>query len=140
LRALARAPVRRLRRPGRRALDARGLYGGVSADRAGRDRSDARPQVSPRLRIAIFLPAVGIVAFLLFWSFAGLPDFGRYKGPYGFVLHRVATPERHMDNVVNAVTYDYRGFDTMGEAFILFAAVVGVVLLLRGRYGREAPI
>jgi multicomponent Na+:H+ antiporter subunit B len=95
--------------------------------------------VSRRLRIAIFLPAVGIVAFLLFWSFAGLPDFGRYKGPYGFVLNRVATPERHMDNVVNAVTYDYRGFDTMGEEFILFAAVIGVVLLLRGSEERGAP-
>jgi len=27
--------------------------------------------------------------------------------------------------------FDYRGFDTMGEEFILFASVVGVVLLLR---------
>lgn len=36
-----------------------------------------------------------------------------------------------MANVVNAATYDIRGFDTMGEEFILFAAVVGVVLLLR---------
>jgi multicomponent Na+:H+ antiporter subunit B len=95
--------------------------------------------VTRRIRIAIFLPAVGVVAFLLFWSFAGLPDFGRYKGPYGFVLNRVATPERHMDNVVNATTYDYRGFDTMGEEFILFAAVIGVVLLLRGGEEREAP-
>jgi multicomponent Na+:H+ antiporter subunit B len=95
--------------------------------------------VSRRIRIAIFLPAIGIVAFLLFWSFAGLPDFGHYKGPYGFVMNRVATPERHMDNVVNAITYDYRGFDTMGEEFILFAAVIGVVLLLRGSEQREAP-
>lgn len=92
-----------------------------------------------RARIAIFLPAIGILAFLLFWGFAGLPDFGHYMGPYGFVLNRVATPERHMDNVVNAITYDYRGFDTMGEEFILFAAVVGVVLLLRGSEQREAP-
>jgi multicomponent Na+:H+ antiporter subunit B len=36
-----------------------------------------------------------------------------------------------MANATNAVTYDYRGFDTMGEEFILFASVVGVVLLLR---------
>ncbi|MBV8599754.1 MAG: sodium:proton antiporter [Actinobacteria bacterium] len=37
-----------------------------------------------------------------------------------------------MENVVNATTYDFRGFDTMGEEFILFSAVTGVVLLLRG--------
>jgi multicomponent Na+:H+ antiporter subunit B len=91
--------------------------------------------VSRRTRTLVFLPALAVVAVLLFWAYAGLPAFGHYRGPYGFVLDRVATPERHMDNVVNATTYDYRGFDTMGEEFILFGAVVGVVLLLRG--GRE---
>ncbi len=44
-----------------------------------------------------------------------------------------------MDNVVNATTYDIRGFDTLGEEFILFAAVVGVVLLLRGEERERAP-
>jgi multicomponent Na+:H+ antiporter subunit B len=40
--------------------------------------------------------------------------------------------------VINALTYDYRGFDTMGEEYILFGAVMGVVLLLRsGREDRE---
>jgi multicomponent Na+:H+ antiporter subunit B len=29
------------------------------------------------------------------------------------------------------VVFDYRGFDTLGEEFILFAAVIGVALLLR---------
>jgi multicomponent Na+:H+ antiporter subunit B len=34
-------------------------------------------------------------------------------------------------NVVAAVVFDYRGFDTLGEEFILFGAVMGVALLLR---------
>ena len=80
---------------------------------------------------------VGLAALLL-WAYAGLPDFGHYRGPYGFVLNRIATPDRHMANVVNAITYDIRGFDTMGEEFILFGAVVGVVLLLRGEKSRKA--
>jgi multicomponent Na+:H+ antiporter subunit B len=88
--------------------------------------------MSRQVRIAIFMPALAGFAALLFWSFVGLPDFGHYKGPYGYVLNRVALPERHMTNVVTSVVFDYRGFDTMGEEFILFAAVVGVVLLLRG--------
>ncbi len=33
--------------------------------------------------------------------------------------------------MVAAVVFDYRGVDTMGEEFILFAAVMGVALLLR---------
>jgi multisubunit Na+/H+ antiporter MnhB subunit len=35
------------------------------------------------------------------------------------------------NNVVAAVLFDYRGLDTLGEATILFTAVMGVLLLLR---------
>jgi multicomponent Na+:H+ antiporter subunit B len=87
--------------------------------------------VTRRTRIAIFLPALGIFGLLLAWSLVALPDFGHYRGPYGYVLNRVAVPERHMSNVVTATVFDYRGFDTLGEEFILFVAVMGVVLLLR---------
>jgi multicomponent Na+:H+ antiporter subunit B len=92
--------------------------------------------MSRRTRIRIFLPFLAAFAAFLLWGFVGLTDFGHYKGPYGFVLNRVAVPERHMTNVVTATVFDYRGFDTMGEEFILFASVVGVVLLLRAT-GRE---
>jgi multisubunit Na+/H+ antiporter MnhB subunit len=39
--------------------------------------------------------------------------------------------ETSSNNVVAAVLFDYRGFDTLGEATILFTAVTGVLLLLR---------
>jgi multicomponent Na+:H+ antiporter subunit B len=84
-----------------------------------------------RTRTIVLLPALGLVGFLLVWAVTGLPDFGNYVGPYGYLLNHVVVPERHMTNVVTAVVFDYRGFDTMGEEFILFAAVTGVVLLLR---------
>ena len=35
------------------------------------------------------------------------------------------------NNVVAAVLFDYRALDTLGEATILFTAVMGVLLLLR---------
>jgi multicomponent Na+:H+ antiporter subunit B len=88
--------------------------------------------VSRRARIAVFVPALAGFAALLFWGFAGIPDFGHYRGPYGYVLNRIVTPDRHVTNVVTGVVFDVRGFDTLGEEFILFAAVAGVVLLLRG--------
>ena len=88
--------------------------------------------MSRRVRLAVFVPALGVFAALLVWGLVGLPDFGHYVGPYGYLLDRVAVPERHVTNVVTAVVFDYRGFDTLGEEFILFTAVVGVVLLLRG--------
>jgi multicomponent Na+:H+ antiporter subunit B len=93
--------------------------------------------VSRRVRIGIFLPALAGLATLLVWAYTGLPSFGRYQGPYGFILEKIATPARHMDNVINAATYDLRGLDTMGEEFILFASVVGVVLLLREQTEKE---
>jgi multicomponent Na+:H+ antiporter subunit B len=68
---------------------------------------------------------------LFAWAMAGLPAFGDYHGPYGFVLNRVVVPLRHTTNVVMGTTFDVRGVDTMGEEFILYAAVVGVTLLLR---------
>jgi multisubunit Na+/H+ antiporter MnhB subunit len=35
------------------------------------------------------------------------------------------------DNGVTSVVFDYRGFDTLGEATVLFTAVAGVILLFR---------
>src|SRR5205807_7547975 len=89
--------------------------------------------MSYRTRRIVLMPGLAGLAALLYWGLVGLPSFGDYRGPYGFVINRVATAERHMTNAVTAVVFDYRGFDTMGEEFILFAAVIGSVLLLRAR-------
>lgn len=35
------------------------------------------------------------------------------------------------DNSVTSVVFDYRGFDTLGEATVLFTAVAGVILIFR---------
>jgi len=93
--------------------------------------------MSRRLRLSVFTVAAAVLAGLLFWSVAGLPDFGSYQGAYGNALNRRAVPERHTTNVVASVVFDYRGFDTLGEEFILLAAVLGVVLLLRERRETE---
>jgi multicomponent Na+:H+ antiporter subunit B len=81
--------------------------------------------------MTIFLPALGGLAALLLWAAIGLPSFGHYRGPYGFVVAKTVPAERHMSNVVNGTVFDVRGVDTMGEELILFAAVIGVALLLR---------
>jgi multicomponent Na+:H+ antiporter subunit B len=93
-------------------------------------------------RLGLFAVSAAGLAALLLWGVAGLPDFGHYAGPYGYVLNAVAPNERHVTNVVTAIVFDYRGFDTLGEEFILFAAALGVVLLLRdvrGESERQRP-
>jgi multicomponent Na+:H+ antiporter subunit B len=96
--------------------------------------------VTPRFRRYFFL--VSVVAFfaLFVWGLRDLPPFGHYRGPYGDILNRVAVYERHVTDVVTAVNFDYRGFDTLGEESILFMSVIGTALLLRPQKKEtEAP-
>jgi multicomponent Na+:H+ antiporter subunit B len=89
------------------------------------------------VRLRVFLvAAAGLLAFLL-WAYSGLPDFGHYVGPYGDILVRLSIPERQTTAVVSAINFDFRGFDTLGEEFILFAAVIGVASLLRNLRGER---
>jgi multicomponent Na+:H+ antiporter subunit B len=74
--------------------------------------------------------AAGLIAFFL-WGLSGLPGFGNYPGPYGFIINRLAISQTNATGTVSAVNFDYRGFDTLGEEFILFAAVAGVATVLR---------
>ncbi len=39
--------------------------------------------------------------------------------------------ETGANNIVTSIVFDYRGFDTLGEATVLFAAVLGVGVLFR---------
>lgn len=91
-----------------------------------------------RVRLVAFLGSAAVLAVLLVAGFSGLPAFGHPSADYGQILNAVSVPERHITDVVTAVNFDYRGVDTMGEEFIFFAAVVGVVLLL-GAQEDEAP-
>ena len=92
-----------------------------------------------RVRTVVAVPVLAALGVFLFWGLTGLPDFGDFHGRYGTIISNVATPERHTTNAVTAVVFDYRGFDTLGEEFILFAAVVGVALLLRKGDEGEPP-
>jgi multicomponent Na+:H+ antiporter subunit B len=91
-------------------------------------------------RLALFGVAAAGLAALLLWSITGLPKFGGYDAAYGKILDKAAPQERQTSNVVAAVVFDYRGFDTMGEELILFAAVMGVAMLLREPREEGGPL
>lgn len=42
-----------------------------------------------------------------------------------------AQSEAGANNVVTSIVFDYRGFDTLGEATVLFTTIVGIVALFR---------
>ena len=96
--------------------------------------------MTPGGRRWVFLAgAAGLAAFYL-WGVVGLPGFGNYPGPYGYVINRIAVAQTHATGVVSAINFSYRGFDTVGEEFILFVAATGVATVLRHLRGeRERP-
>jgi multicomponent Na+:H+ antiporter subunit B len=93
--------------------------------------------VSRRARAALFLAAAAGLAAMLVIALADLPGFGHYPGPYGILVAHEGPTTTHATDLVTAVNFDYRAFDTLGEEFILFAAVMGVAIVLRQRRGEH---
>jgi len=93
--------------------------------------------VSRRARLMLFAVAGPGLAAVLVIGMAGLPDFGAYHGVYGQVLDGLGVTVRHATDLVTALNFDIRGFDTLGEEFILFSSVLGVLLILRELRGEH---
>ena len=93
--------------------------------------------MSPRLRLLVFCLACLCVLPAVVHVVAHMPRFGSHPLPYGDAVNAAAPAERHVINMVSAVNFDYRGFDTLGEEFMLLCAVTGVSVLLRGQRGEQ---
>jgi multicomponent Na+:H+ antiporter subunit B len=87
--------------------------------------------MSRRARLLFFSAAAAGLAVTLGAGLAGLPSFGGQITAYARMLNELAPKQRHVTDVVSAVTFDYRGIDTLFEEFILLAAVAGISVLLR---------
>lgn len=89
------------------------------------------------LRLTGFMLAAAVVAAAIVHVALHMPEFGAHALPYGDAVNRIAPAERHVSNMVTAVNFDIRGFDTLGEEFMLVCAVTGAVMLLRGHRGED---
>jgi multicomponent Na+:H+ antiporter subunit B len=94
--------------------------------------------VSRRARLAVGFVALAGLAALLVWGVAGLPDYGHPRGPYATLAPKIMLDERQVTNAVTGVTFDLRGFDTLGEELILFVAALGATVLLRAQRSEES--
>jgi multicomponent Na+:H+ antiporter subunit B len=89
---------------------------------------------------------VTLAALVVIYATFDKPPFGTADAP---VQTHVApwyleTTQTHIDipNVVTAVLGSFRGYDTLGEVFVVFTAGIGVLFLLAGGDGsksRQAP-
>jgi multicomponent Na+:H+ antiporter subunit B len=86
--------------------------------------------VTRRARLWVLLTGGAGLAALLVAACLRLPHFGGDRHPYGDrAVH--ASLARRTANTISSVNFDQRAFDTLGEMTILFAAVLGCVVLLR---------
>ncbi|MDF3288178.1 MnhB domain-containing protein [Streptomyces silvisoli] len=82
------------------------------------------------LRVRLFWAAAAVFAVAFAAACTGLPRFGTLSHPYGARAIAAAFHQRTA-NTVSSVNFDQRAFDTLGEESILFAAVLGGLVLLR---------
>jgi len=90
----------------------------------------------------VFMTILTLIMFLAF-----MPGIG--VRPFGEISYRsVPTDDYYIEhgiedvgayNIVTTVVFDYRGYDTLGEATVLFTALTGAAALLLGgrRHGEE---
>lgn len=103
------------------------LLGAILLTRGEADRPRWRGLIAPS---AVAIGAGG----LLIYAVLGLPDLGDPASPANAHVGRAYLEATSHDigipNVVTAVLASYRGFDTLGETTVIFAAGIGVSLML----------
>jgi multicomponent Na+:H+ antiporter subunit B len=95
------------------------------------------PTSAPRRRVVTAAVLVAGTAVCLALAFLDLPREGADLPGIARDAMVQALPEWHHTEVVSTLVYGTRGFDTLGETFLLLAAVVGVVVVCRGREHRR---
>ncbi|RKZ33770.1 hypothetical protein DRQ19_02250 [bacterium] len=79
---------------------------------------------------------VGLFLVFAFWAYKGLPEFGNPLMRVSSSYLREGTRETGAANIVASVILDYRAYDTLGEAIVLFTSILGAFVILRPK-GRK---
>ena len=86
---------------------------------------------------------IGIVFLVLatlaaFAAFKDLPGFGHPQMGVSWFYPLNAVGGTGATNVVTAIILDFRAYDTLGEATVLFTAVIGVLAVMRPKGKKTA--
>ena len=95
----------------------------------------------PRVLAVTLLLVVAVVGAGVFRDFPAFGDPGMDRfadAPAGHYLQQ-GLAETGAANMVTAVILDYRGYDTLGEATVLFVSILGALTILRRRTRRDEP-
>lgn len=87
------------------------------------------------VKTILTLYLLGLIIFLFSFTVAEMPPFGSPASP---AFNEV--PQRYLEagvaetgavNIISSVIIDYRAFDTLGEATVLFVAIAAVIATLK---------
>jgi len=87
------------------------------------------------LKSILTIYLLGLIIYLFSFTVAEMPLFGSIDSP---AFNEV--PSRYLEsgvaetgavNIVSSVILDYRAFDTLGEATVLFVAIAAVIATLK---------
>ena len=84
----------------------------------------------------IALVFVGIFLMLCFWAFQDMVPFGMATMRVSKHYIDLGLKETGAANIVSAVILNYRGYDTVGEAIVLFTSILGAFVILR-KHGKK---
>lgn len=90
-------------------------------------------------RFVTALPVVVFVVIFLYFALKALLEVPTFGTPLLKVAQRYISSglkETGAANIVAAIILDYRALDTLGEATVLFTAVIGVLTVMR-KIGRK---
>jgi len=99
------------------------------------------PPVNRQKEIANAITILLFIGGFLFFAYLALKDLPSFGHPIMRVSQNYLAEglkKTGAANLVASVILDFRAYDTLGEATVLFTAVIGVLTVLR-RIGRKKP-
>jgi multicomponent Na+:H+ antiporter subunit B len=75
----------------------------------------------------------GLFLIFAFIAFKDLPEFGKPVMTTSLHYLQNSVSETGASNVIMGILLDYRAYDTLGEATVIFTAILGAFVILRSR-------
>ena len=88
------------------------------------------------LAVGSVLLGIGVLFAACYWAFQGLVAFGKPLMTVSKGYLAVGLKETGAANYVMAVLLDFRAYDTLGEATVIFASIIGAYVVIR-KIGRK---
>jgi multicomponent Na+:H+ antiporter subunit B len=95
--------------------------------------------ITKERRFVTVLPVIVFILVFLYFTANALVEIPPFGNPILKVAQRYISSgikETGAANIVSAIILDYRALDTLGEATVLFTAVIGVLTVIR-KIGRK---